>query len=272
MSPASKAVFLACCCLGCLLALARPAAAGRLALEVAARAALGVEGLLEVRATVTNRGDEPALNLQASALHPPGRASSGPVEVLPPGRSAELALSYGVAPRPPGRYAVVLLLDLQDHNQYPLSALGHAYYAVGPDQESPLALEAQPLELRGQGRLALRLANPGPAPLKVALGVFAPRELRVDQAPPEIDLPAGGGRDLVLAITNLSGQPQAQYPLLIWTACDLGGRHSELVSEAKVSLAPEGNVFRERLAWWLALLALLAAWVAWRQARARRGR
>lgn len=239
-------------------------------MDVAAQAALTQEGLLQVRATVTNRGDEPAINLQAAALNLPGAAPSSPLEMLPPGQSADLTLSHAAAPRLPGRYAVLLRLDLQDLNQYPLSALGYAYYAAGNDQDSPLALRAEPLELRQQGRLGLRLTNPGQAPLKVTLRAFAPRELGMDPAPLEVDLPAGGERDLGLEITNLSGQPQAQYPVLIWTAHDLEGRHSEMVNEVKVTLAQEGNVFRERLPWWLALLGLLAAWVVWRQVRARR--
>lgn len=258
------------CCLFWLLLDAWPAAAGHLAIQVQAQAWLGPQGLVETRAVVTNRGDEPALNLQATALHPPGGASSAPLEELLPGQNAELGLSQAAGPALPGRHAVVLRLDLHDLNHYPLSALGHAHYTLGQEQPSPLVVEARPLELRGRGSLALRLANPGPPPLQVAVRAFAPRELGVDQKALVVDLPAGQFRDLGLPINNLGGQPGAQYPLLILTACDWQGWHDEQVVEARVTLAPEGNPFRQRLPWWLGLLGLLAAWVAGRQIWARR--
>ena len=117
----------------------------------------------------------------------------------------------------------------------------------------------------------MHLSNPEPQALAVKLQSYAPRELAVRPDSLEVELPAGQGRDLELAVRSVDGQPGAQYPLLLVSASDQDGLHSEKVDEAKVKILPGQNLFRQHLNWWLMGLAALAAWIAGRQLwRARR--
>jgi hypothetical protein len=164
----------------------------------------------------------------------------------------------------------VLRLDLRDQEQMPLSAMGYACYDRQDGWEAPLTVQAPPLELTAPARLAARLGNAGPLPLKVTVRVFAPRELEVPAQPQELIIPAGQSREVSWPISNQSGQAQARYPVLIHSALDLEGRHGERVDEVMITLAAAPNPFRDNLGWWLAALAGLGLWVGLAQWRARR--
>ncbi|MBI5522751.1 MAG: hypothetical protein HY910_08995 [Desulfarculus sp.] len=230
------------------------------------------DGSLEVKTKATNRGDEPATNLQAVVLNLPGAIPSHTHEVLPDGQSIELAATAPAAQASPGRYAAIVRLELQDLNQFPLSAMGYAYYYLGRDWASPLVVQAQPFKLEGAGQLDLLMTNTEQKDIEAVVRVFYPRELRGDQGPLTVRIPAQQSRDLSVGIAKLTGQDNAVYPVLVLAAYELDGLHTEKVTEVKVTLAAQDNVFQRTMPWWLAGLAALAAWVAYNQIRWRRRR
>lgn len=246
--------------------------AGRLVIEVACQAQVRGDGSLEIKTTATNRGDEPATNLRAVVLNLPGATPSQTHEVLPDGQSLELAATAPTAQAGPGRHAAIVRLDLQDLNQFPLSAVGYAYFSLERDWASPLVVQAQTLKLEGAGHMKLRLTNTEQRAIKAVVRVFYPRELRGDQDPLAVDIPAQQSRDLSVSIANLAGQDNAEYPVLVSAAYELDGLHTEKVTEVKVTLAAVDNIFQKTMPWWLAGLAALAAWVAYSQIRSRRRR
>jgi hypothetical protein len=248
---------------------AAPAQAGQVVMEISVTAQ-AVQGGAELAVRVSNQGDDTATNLQMVALHPPGGPPSGLVESLHPGQSMELGLNVALSPGPPGRYAVPLRLDFQDLNQFPFSALAHAYFWRGQDRASPLAVQAKPLEMDFRGTLEVTLVNTEERPIDVSWQVFAPRELGVDSARRETQLAARSAQALSLEVTSLTAQLEAEYPLLIWTGYELDGHRLEKIVEARVRLVRQENFFRRTLGWWLALAVLLAAWVTWVQIRSAR--
>ncbi len=257
----------------CLAALAWPgsALAGRLVIQVEASAALR-DGRLAMNLVVRNQGDEPAFSLQARALAPAGAVASRLVERLDPGRSLELALTWPALALAPGRHAAVARVDFADANDYPFSALAHAYFHQGRDQPSPLAARAETVELAGEGELGLVVRNPEPRPFRLEVLAYGPKELDLKPFRQELELAARGQAELAFAVGNFSGLPGAVYPVLVVLNSQVRGLHTAKVVETRVRLRAEANLFSRYLWLWLALLAGLAALLVAMQVRSWRRR
>jgi len=252
-----------------LALLASPVRAGRLTIDAAAQARLS-RGRLEVRLSLTNRGDQPALRLRAELLGRERPVFSGELARLEPGRTAGLDLADGAPQGPPGHCGLVVRVGFQDPGQDQFSALAWAECFLGRDQPSPLQVRAGPLALAGRGRLRFEIHNPLEAPLRVRASLFSPWELAVPGPVRELSLPGQSGRELAFDLINLSGLAGAEYPVMLLLEHRLGGLHSARVFPVQVSLVERPNLVRDHPAWWLAAALGLAGLLAAAQFRARR--
>ena len=251
---------------------AAPAWAGRLVIQVSARAYLQA-GRVQVVLTVVNRGDEAARDLQAHLLYPPVEAASRRLASLAAGGEEDLVLSWPAPAGPPGRYAAVVRVDFSDQNQYPFSTLAHALYALGRDRPSPLAVRAAPVRLEGTSATwALTASNPSPQPFQGGVHLFCPRELSLRPRHLSLHLPPRGRTVLTAELTNFSALSGASYPLVAVVEGRVAGRQVSAVVTGRVTLAPRQGFFRRTLGWWLAGAGLLTAlWVVLAVRGRRRG-
>jgi len=246
-----------------------PAWAGRLVMDVAAQVQFRPDKL-EVRLEVTNRGDEPATDVQAEVLGQDRPVRSALLARLSPGQRAPLSLDL---PRPqagPGRYAAVVRVIFHDLNRRPFSALAQAYYHLGQDQASQLIVKAAPLNLADRKRVVLKLINTEALPLTVRARVMTPRELSASQIRGPVVLGPSQVRDVSFDLWNLGGLADSAYPLLVALEHDQAGLHTVKMVKLKVRLVKKVNFIRRRLGWWLAAIGLALSLLVYAQIRARR--
>ncbi len=250
-----------------LIRAAAPALAGGLVIEVTARAV--VDGpRVKAAITVTNKGDEPVLNVRAEAPGSAATAGSRTVERIQPDVAASLKLDL---PRPadgPGRYTAPILVTFHNLDGRRFSALAGTEYFLGSDAPSPLIVQADPLELPGRGRLKVRLLNPRSEASTTSIRLYTPLELSATPAETKTTVPARGDSEVEFELTNLTGQTGADYPVLIAVEHILGGLHAAKLAQVMVSLT-DPNPFRRHLGWWLAALGGLLVWLAVLQLKAR---
>jgi len=243
--------------------------AGRLIIDVSAQAKPEQDRLL-VDLTVTNRGDEPALDVQAEAPDSLEPIKSGLIQQLDPGASARLRLNLPRAEDQTGRYAVVSLVNFHDLNQHPFSALAQASYYVGQDQRSPLVVESPPVTMSERRQIKLNLINPEKEPLKVKATVFAPKELSAGEIPDLLTVEPRQSQEATFDLWNLAGRAASTYPVMVLLEYEFEGRRTAQVAKVMVSLVQKDNLFRRNLGWWLTGIGLVLGALVLVQMRTRR--
>ncbi len=257
----------------CALAAAGSALAGSITLQVTVHSKYDA-GQANLRVDLMNRGDEVAKNLKVVGLGRAQGARSGLLVLLPPGKKAQLKLSWPVSDPEPGRHLVALRVQYEDLNGYPLSALAWGYYRVGQDRTSPVRLAAQPLSLVENASAPLKVTNAGDTPLSARLEVFAPRELSATLRPAQVQLPGRGQAEVELELKRLAGQVGSRYQILVVARSKHSGRVSFSPLLLPVSLASPAPAIGPAWWWWPAggLLLVLAAGLGWWLGRRRSNR
>ena len=246
-----------------------PLLAGRLIIDVFAQAK-PVQDRLLVDLTVTNRGGEPALDVQAEAPDSLEPIKSGLIQQLDPGASARLRLSMPRTEDQTGRYAVVSLVNFHDINQHPFSALAQATYYVSQDQRSPLVVEPPSVTMAERRQIKLNLINPEKEPLVVKAKVFAPKELSAGEIQGLLTIEPRQSLEVTFDLWNLAGRAASTYPVMVLLEYEFEGRRTAQVIKVMVSLVQRKNVFRRNLGWWLTGIGLALAALVLAQVRFRR--
>ena len=231
------------------------AVAGRLVMDVSGRAQV-LGGKIRIMLTVTNRGDEPALEIQAEAPGDFPAPKSLMAERLEPGGSVELDLQAKPGGPEPGAYIKVVLVNFRDSMNHPFTALAEIRYDLGPGTESPVIATAQPVTLSDRRLVKIGLTNQGQEALNVRARVFAPRELSAAQPGGSMKLDPGQSRTLFFDLWNLSGLAGSVYPVVVVLEHLSHGRHATRAVRIMATLTPRQNPVMNHLEWWLAAIVL----------------
>jgi len=211
---------------------------------------------LKVSITLTNRGNEPAYNLQ-------GEIDTGD-NPRPITKKAELAVgeSYRVVslldlnPEKPGSYPLIVTLSYRDGNGHPFSSLTCTTFAYKNDPLPLLFGQIEAITFSRKAVLTLRLNNLDERELKTSTRLVVPRDITAEGEAQECHLPPRGKSSLLFHVNNFNALPGSRYPIFCVTEFEKGARHHTEISRGSISIT-EWDFFEEYRYYLVALIIIL---------------
>jgi hypothetical protein len=247
---------------------AAPAVAKTISIAVTPTAQVQ-EGVLTVKVTVSNSGDEaaesvtPVLRFRDQETRGQGRPSLGP------GESLAETLSLPAAALGPGRWPYGVAVDYTDANQYPFQALQVGMVVVGSLPPAKLAVpEIKAPGLARSVNVHIRLKNLAGQERKAALAVMVPEGIEVTGAPPAVTLAAWEEKVVSVPLVNRTAREGSRLPIFVTVQFDDGAIHQAVVAQGMVAILAAQSFFgtRQRL-FWIGAGVLVLGWsalVLWR--------
>jgi hypothetical protein len=187
---------------------------------------------------MVNTGDENAQNVRATVNFFGQEYQTENISVLPPNkaqnRSFDLKSQALV-----GTYPARVLVDFEDLNSYPFSAVSIQLIRGAKAKSSPLVGMIEKTSLAGKAKLPLKIHNTSTQEVAVACRIVTPRELVVEEPAFTIAVPPGGTVTRTVRIDNFSGTPTSTYPVhLLMEHTQDGVNFCALSSGSILLLAP----------------------------------
>jgi hypothetical protein len=243
---------------GLLLFLSPHAFAGLLTMEV--ETTLGSEeDTLRGTIKVTNKGDEPAMDLRAEILSPGGGMLRKEIaKRIEPRVSASLTFDSPLTGLQKGTYPLPITVIFHDTKLYPFSALSCPVFSRGGEGRGDLICTALPVSLGERGEISFTLKNLGSKACALHAMILLPREFHTPKTRENILLEPGTTKALTLDVFNASALQGAQYPVYGIFQYDTGEMHQTLVAATTLKISEKGHWFAKTRWYWL-LGGLLAA-------------
>jgi hypothetical protein len=253
----------------CLLSGLTPAWAGKISLETQIQ--LSAPGdILHATVSVTNHGDESAYNVQikAESLNPP--LQSLLQQTLPVGKTFSATFRQSIKNFPPGRYPLLLRILYADANMYPFSAPATSSFIHGQDAVPDLLGIFEHTQIGRNGRLLLKLKNPGELSKRVHIRLFLPQELSAENPAQEIELAPRQETSLRFPVHNFSALEGSTYAVFAVLEYDQGGLHYSTLAPGTVTIGSSGSFGND----WIfgILLVILFTWLIFVNVRPSRKR
>lgn len=232
---------------------AAAANAGVFRLEVRPSSQL-LAGVVTVRVSMANRGDEAMSRLQPSVLLN-GTWTAGPVlPDLQPGAESMAAVNAGPAPSIPGTYTAAIAVRYEDRNGHPFTSLVTIPVCTAePLDRAPLSGTLDHALVRNSAPLALRLRSASDEPLAVQATLLLPGELAADNTVVPVDVPPGASATHTFHVRNGWAVDGSQYRIYVIADWLQAGRHASLAIPGTVSIPARreiANATMRRL-WWI---------------------
>jgi hypothetical protein len=233
-----------------------PVAAGILRIETQTGAT--VEGeLLTVRVTATNKGTEPAQNVQVHIILL-ARNRHGPVkDRLDPGQADTFLFKETLKGIKKGRYPLTVLVDFHDANQYPFSAVSCTTFYWKEDANPDLLSLGNDITVGAAGELLFTIKNLGLEPRKVRSSLVLPKELSTHDPRIDLQIDPRAEKRVVFAIANFSALSGASYPVFCLFEYDSEDTHYTAVARALIKIKKGENWFRRTKLLWLGAAIML---------------
>jgi hypothetical protein len=201
---------------------------------------------LEVRVTLTNRGDRRAgpVEVLGELFGEPRRARvSGGLE---PGASGVVVLDFAPTPPRPGLHALTLLLEHPldgppDGAGNPPVASQRAWLllALGASPGEAVRVEADPLRLDVRGTLVVRLTSRDREEQRVRLSTLTARGLRPERDPIDVVVPRQGVATVQVPIVRAGAARGSRQALLLVAETPDGPLARTAVGVATVEVLPD---------------------------------
>ncbi len=229
---------------------------------------------LDVRVTLTNRGDLPAGPIDVSGELSGERGDARFSGTLAPGASGDVSLDFAPTPLRPGLHALTLLLEhpvegSPDGAGNPPVASQRAWLllALGANPKEAVQLRSEPLRLDVRGSLLVHVLSRDGEAHRVRLRALPARGLRSDGGPIDVAVPARGEATARIPIVRAGAARGTRQALLIVAETPDGPLSRTAVAVATVDVRPDPALLpRLRLpllAIGLTLLALALGFEAW---------
>lgn len=223
----------------------------------------GTQDGITVKADITNRGDEPAMNVRLEAGLGSRRACGSVVHTLGVRQSSRHRIELGPLPDPPGAYTVVLKTRYEDANGYPFSSLKSVPLLTGdPGRTAPARMEVWDADVRRDGGIRVAVRAPPDAPLDADVSLVLPDEWRCPRPVRAVKLKPGDTKALVYAVENRGALPGSRYGVMAVADYVQAGAHRTTTATAVLKVPPSLAPVTRRVAGTVAALLLLAAWCA----------
>jgi hypothetical protein len=204
---------------------------------------------LEVRVTLTNRGDQPAGPIEVQGELFEERQTARLAGTLGPGASGDVSLAFFASLTRPGRHPLTLRLEYTvagppDGAGNPPTTSQPAWLllAFGVSPDDAVRVEASPLELDVRGSLVARLASLDGAPHRVRLRAHTGSGLRPDAGAIDVAVEASGAATAAIPIVRTGAPRGSRQPLLLVAETLDGPVARASVAAVTVEVAPDPSL------------------------------
>lgn len=202
------------------------------------------EDALVVNVRVTNKGDEPAYNIQVS-IDANDIAASTPVkDVLQINETHTVEATFEIDIQVVGRYPLLVTVDYTDLNQYPFSALSSSYFVYKEDVSPKIHGKIDSVRISKSGRLILTLKNLLDTGKKIKTKLFLPRELTVSEAINEVELELKSEKKIRFDIENFSALAGSSYQVFAVMQYDDNNKHCTVTIPGIIKITEKADFLR----------------------------
>ncbi|HTY12849.1 MAG TPA: hypothetical protein VMD02_01530 [Candidatus Omnitrophota bacterium] len=197
---------------------------------------------LNVSLSVINSGDEAARRFSPH-INAAGRTvSADRANALSPGATYRTALKFDLKSIKPGIYPLLIVLNYEDANQHPFSALVAQTYKYGATLLPLTSCEITPVRLSGTARTEVKVMNGGGKGLAGSVKLFLPNELKADPNGIKMDLLGGSEKNFSFTLRNLSALNGSSYQIFAIIEYDLNDFHQTVITPGTVSVTAPGSL------------------------------
>lgn len=214
-----------------------------------------------VSISTTNKGDEPAYNIQLTLISPALEQSSGLKQSL--GINEELKEEFDIDSSAllPGSYPLILITGYTDANNYPFSAISVASLVNKQATNAGLVLAMQPIKLSSSSKLKLEIKNLDNLDKQITARIIVPKELTIEE-PKTMLLKARDSSKLSFSIKDFSARPDSSYAVFAIIEYESNNKHYSSISPSTVAIAKSIGIPTSLLTSSLAIL--LAIFIAYK--------
>lgn len=198
------------------------------------------DNTLTVKVDITNKGDEPAYNVQVG-VDANDRVASTPVkDVLQINETHAVKTTFDMDIQTAGRYPLIVTIDYTDLNQYPFSAISSAYFVYKEDASPRVHGRIHDVSISKEGKLVLTLKNLLDTDKKVRVKLAVPRELSVSEPIRDVDLGSKSEKEITFDIKNFSALGGSSYRVFAVTGYEDNNKHFNVTIPGVVKIRERG--------------------------------
>lgn len=214
--------------------------------------------------TITNKGDEPAYNLQLTLTSPSSIEKSEPKPSLDVNEEFSTIIRTGSSGLLPGTYPLILNIDYTDGNSYPFSAISVSLFNNKEATNPGLVTAIEPVTLSGSDKIKLKIKNLDETDKKLKIRIIVPKEITAEDEK-LLPLAARDEASASFRIKDFSARPNSVYAVFAIIEYEQDGRHYTSISPTSVSIVKSLNVPANILI--TSLAVLLAIYIIYRVRR-----
>ncbi|MFH1106161.1 MAG: hypothetical protein V1731_03045 [Candidatus Aenigmatarchaeota archaeon] len=246
------------------LALSGFAAAKYITIATSVEECFTETGQCAMNITVANYGDEPASQTRISVVSDIVSGDEISQKILYPNERI-----YGLinvdpkAEMIPGKYPVFVMVEYEDANSYPFTAISPAFFVYKTQTSSKVKGVASEITIseKESGKISVRLMNYDDAPHNVSIGLMLSRELKFERGKKTVVMEANGDGTVEFDVAHFSALAGSAYPAFVSIEYDSGGLHYVYFVRGLVKISKSEGIFSNQAIG--VIIALLAAAVAY---------
>lgn len=213
-----------------------------------------------VSVSITNKGDEPAYNVQPSLISPVA-ASSDAKQRLEINEKQTSMFDIELSDSLPGTYPVILNIDYADANNYPFSAIATSTLVNKVATSPGLIMVLEPIKLSDSNKLKLSVKNLDDYKKDIKIKIIVPKELTVEDSK-QLSLEARSSGKLSFKIEDFSARPESTYAVFAVAEYDKDGKHYTSITSSPVKIVKGLNIPISILS--ISLAALLIIYIVYK--------
>jgi hypothetical protein len=253
-------------CWALVLILSSPAA-GILSIEL--ETTLGTEAdRLQGTLKITNKGDEPALDLRAEITLPHAQLRREITRRLEAKAFVSLPFEGRLTGLQKGSYPLPITVIFHDAKLYPFSALACPVFSCGEEGRGDLSCTALPATVGEKGEISFTLKSKSSAVRTIQAMVLLPREFQSPRPRFSFTLEPQASGTLSFPVLNTSALQGATYPIFGVFQYETEDLQQALVIPTTLRIAEKGNWFAETRWYWLlggVLLGMITLWTLFKK-------
>lgn len=238
-----------------------PAIAGTIQIETQTSVTVA-DSELEVEVKTSNKGDEPARNVNIQLMFSGKSCNRAGKDLLGEGESAMVFFRNIPSPAKPGTYPLIVRIAFQDIKGHPFSAVSCSPVSIGQSSASALECLGKAASISRQGLLQFTVKNSGSVSGRASATLVLPEELSTSIPRRDLVIEPGQEEVLLFEISNFSALVGAVYPVFCFLEYDSGDAHYTEVGNGSVRIVKAGNWFRRTRPVWLGLAIVMGAILA----------
>lgn len=202
---------------------------------------------LIVNVELTNRGDEPAYNLQVNTEVGTQSEVSNPLEALKVGEMFTTKSEFLISQEKPGSYPVIVRVYFTDVKRYPFSFLSLTNFTYKGPALSKIFSKIRPLEMADKGKICLKLKNLDEMEKEVNVRLIVPNEISASDPERIVNLRPMGEEELCFPVSNFSALVGANYTIYALMEYDDNAKHYSISASGSIKIVDKEKLTKAQV-------------------------